>query len=58
VSVQIDGRFKLGHPPHRNLAGKADVEAEFLQAGFNVLWHQDFLPGFALTRVYVLRKTS
>ncbi|CDF96316.1 MULTISPECIES: class I SAM-dependent methyltransferase [unclassified Pseudomonas] len=58
VSVQIEGRFKLGQPPQRNLADRADVEAEFLQAGFNVLWHQDFLPGFALTRVYVLRKTS
>ncbi|MGN8276545.1 class I SAM-dependent methyltransferase [Pseudomonas sp. SMV71] len=57
VSVRIEGRLKLGRPPQRSLTGKADIEAEFRQAGFSVLWYQDFLPGFALTRVYVLRKT-
>lgn len=58
VSVQIEGRLKIGQAPQRSLADKADVEAEFRQAGFSVLWYQDFLPGFALTRVYVLRKTG
>lgn len=58
VSVQIEGRLKIGPPSQRSLAGKAEVEAEFRQAGFTVLWHQDFLPGFALTRVYVLRKAG
>ena len=58
VSVQIEGRLKIGQAPQRSLADKADVEAEFRQAGFSMLWYQDFLPGFALTRVYVLRKTG
>ncbi|WP_434578070.1 class I SAM-dependent methyltransferase [Pseudomonas sp. Z5-35] len=58
VSVQIEGRLKLGKPAPRSLADKADVEAQFIEAGFTVLWHQDFLPGFALKRVYVLRKTG
>jgi ubiquinone/menaquinone biosynthesis C-methylase UbiE len=58
VSVQIEGRLKIGPSPQRILAAKAEVESEFCQAGFAVLWYQDFLPGFALTRVYVLRKTG
>lgn len=58
VSVQIEGRLNIGQAPKRSLAGKADVEAEFRQAGFTVLWHQDFLPGFTLKRVYVLRKAG
>jgi ubiquinone/menaquinone biosynthesis C-methylase UbiE len=58
VSVQIEGRLTIGHSAQRRPAARADVEAEFRQAGFTVLWHQDFLPGFALTRVYVLRKTG
>jgi ubiquinone/menaquinone biosynthesis C-methylase UbiE len=58
VSVQIEGRLKLGHAPQRNLTDKACVEAEFLAAGFSVVWHQDFLPGLAFKRVYVLRKAG
>ncbi|WP_434610123.1 class I SAM-dependent methyltransferase [Pseudomonas sp. D2-30] len=58
VSVRIEGRLKLGQPGRRILAGKNDVEGEFVEAGFSVLWYQDFLPGFALRRVYVLRKAS
>ena len=34
------------------------TEAEFRQAGFRLLSHQDFLPGCARMRVYVLRKAS
>jgi hypothetical protein len=41
----------------RQLPGKAEVEAEFRQAGLRLLSHQDFLPGCARMRVYVLRKT-
>lgn len=58
VSVQIEGRLRTGQPPPRRLVDRARVEAEFLEAGFTVQWYQDFLPGFALKRVYVLRKTS
>jgi hypothetical protein len=39
-------------------ASKAELEAEFRQAGFRLLSHQDFLPGCARMRVYVLRKAS
>jgi SAM-dependent methyltransferase len=61
VAVQIDARLKRrpstqdsGARPRVN---KAEVEAEFRQAGFTLLSHQDFLPGCVCKRVYVLRKT-
>jgi 2-polyprenyl-3-methyl-5-hydroxy-6-metoxy-1,4-benzoquinol methylase len=63
VAVRVDSGLKLrqstadGTPP-RPLTSKAQVEAEFKQAGFSLLSHQDFLPGCARMRVYVLRKTS
>ncbi len=34
----------------------AQVESEFAQAGFNVVGSMDFLPFYAMWRVYVLRK--
>jgi SAM-dependent methyltransferase len=63
VAVRVSGRFK-GRPTDgegltaRPLVSKAEVEAEFKQAGFCILSHQDFLPGFAPMRVYVLRKAG
>lgn len=61
VAVRIDTGFKRRRPDTpgvqaRTLASKAEVEAEFKQAGFRLLSHQDFLPGCAPLRVYVLRK--
>lgn len=61
VAVCIDACFKRRRP---TVAGtqawqsldKAEVEAEFIQAGFRLLSHQDFLPGYVRMRVYVLRK--
>ena len=32
------------------------LEDEFRQLGLQVLSHQDFLPGWAMVRTYVLRK--
>jgi hypothetical protein len=63
VAVRVDAHFKLRRPgttsaPPRQLAGKAEVEAEFRLAGFSLLSHQDFLPGCARMRVYVLRKVG
>ncbi|WP_434605218.1 class I SAM-dependent methyltransferase [Pseudomonas sp. R1-7] len=58
VAVRIEGRFNIGQAPRQVLADRSNVEAEFLQAGFSILWYQDFLPGFAVKRVYVLRKVS
>ncbi|SDV01756.1 class I SAM-dependent methyltransferase [Pseudomonas mucidolens] len=43
----------LAEPP---VSFRAQVEAEFRQAGFNILNQQEFLPGSTLWRVYVLRK--
>ncbi|KPG92850.1 SAM-dependent methyltransferase [Pseudomonas sp. RIT-PI-q] len=63
VAARVDAHFKRrrthadGVAP-RQLASKAEVEAEFKQAGLRILSHQDFLPGCARMRVYVLRKAS
>lgn len=38
------------------VVSRARVEAEFKDAGFDVLSHQDFIPGCAAWRVYVLSK--
>lgn len=40
------------------LDDQAFTEAQFDQAGFDILDHSDFLPGYALWRVYVLRKRT
>ena len=63
VAVWIDAHFKGRRAdtqgvPARPLASKADVEAEFKRAGLRLLSHQDFLPGCARMRVYVLRKAG
>lgn len=34
----------------------ATIESEFAQAGFKVVDHLDFIPYYAMWRVYVLRK--
>lgn len=63
VAVRVDGRFKLRRSDVEGAevqpqASKAELEAEFRQAGFHLLSHQDFLPGCARMRVYVLRKSN
>lgn len=37
---------------------RSQVESEFRQAGFQVLKFQEFLPGSAMWRIYVLRKVG
>lgn len=39
-----------------SVASRTPVEEEFCQAGFQVLNHQEFIPGSSVWRVYVLRK--
>jgi ubiquinone/menaquinone biosynthesis C-methylase UbiE len=51
---RIDGQV----PAARPLVSKAQVEAEFKQVGLRVISHQDFLPGCAPRRVYVLGKVG
>ncbi|MGE8068257.1 class I SAM-dependent methyltransferase [Pseudomonas sp. NPDC089569] len=63
VAVRVGGRFKTRRLDAQTaetspLASKAEMEAEFKQAGFSVLRHQDFLPVWAPMRVYVLRKVG
>ncbi|BCX66680.1 MULTISPECIES: class I SAM-dependent methyltransferase [Pseudomonas] len=63
VAVRVGGRFKARRTDveglaARPLASKVEVEAEFRQAGFHLLSHQDFFPGCAPMRVYVLRKVG
>ena len=50
-----DGRS--GENQNRFVVPRAVIEDEFRQAGFQILAYQDFLPGYALWRIYVLRKT-
>ncbi|MGF6207002.1 class I SAM-dependent methyltransferase [Pseudomonas frederiksbergensis] len=63
VAVRLQSRLRRrpstaeGATP-KPLANKAMVEAEFRQAGFSLLSHQDFFPACARMRVYVLRKTG
>ncbi|WP_137818095.1 class I SAM-dependent methyltransferase [Pseudomonas sp. 2FG] len=72
VSLWVDGNFKAwkrkrleqkrqgqaGQESYQNrfVLPAATVEDEFRQAGFQVQEHLDFLPLYAMWRVYVLRK--
>jgi ubiquinone/menaquinone biosynthesis C-methylase UbiE len=66
LAVRIASRFKALQQRLRGRrtcaawaqASRTRVEAEFKGAGFDVLSHQDFIPGCAAWRVYVLRKRS
>jgi SAM-dependent methyltransferase len=42
----------------RFVVNRAVIRHEFETSGFRVLGHSDFLPGYAMWRVYVLRKIS
>lgn len=72
VSLWVDGNYKawkrrrlearraaegrVGDNQNRFVIARSTIEAEFKQVGFDILGHQDFLPGYAMWRVYVLRK--
>ncbi|WP_300730114.1 class I SAM-dependent methyltransferase [Pseudomonas sp.] len=72
VSLWVDGNFKAwkrqrlerqrhvdgGAQGYQNrfVLPAATVEAEFKKAGFTVQKHLDFLPFYAMWRVYILRK--
>lgn len=45
-------------PRNRFVVCRQQIESEFLDAGFRVVDHHDFLPGYAMWRVYVLRKSG
>lgn len=68
LSLWVDGNFKAwkrkrleGHRGHESYQNRfvlpaATVEKEFEQAGFRIQQRLDFLPFYAMWRVYVLRK--
>jgi len=72
VALWVDGNIKAwrrkrqestrrnesGAPPVRNrfVVCRSEIESEFAEAGFRIVGHHDFLPGYAMWRVYVLRK--
>jgi SAM-dependent methyltransferase len=63
VAVRVAGRCSAGRTdgqgsPAGPLVSKTQIEAEFKRAGLRVLSHQDFLPGRAPRRVYVLGKVD
>lgn len=74
VSLWVDGNYKAwkrsrleqrrireGRAPqtaNRFVIPRTVIESEFRQAGFAIIGHQDFLPGYALWRTYTLRKEA
>jgi ubiquinone/menaquinone biosynthesis C-methylase UbiE len=74
VSLWVDGNYKAwkrqrlearraaqgraAENQNRFVVAGSTLEDEFRQAGFNMLGHLDFLPGYAMWRTYVLRKVA
>ncbi len=74
VSAWVDGNFKAwrrrrleherdqlgreGQNRNRFIIERSRIEAEFAAVGFQILGHHDFLPGYAMWRVYTLRKVG
>ena len=74
VSLWVDGNYKAwkrrrledrrtaqgraAENQNRFVVARSTVEEEFRQAGFAILGHLDFLPGYAMWRTYVLRKVA
>ncbi|VEE15654.1 class I SAM-dependent methyltransferase [Ectopseudomonas mendocina] len=74
VSLWVDGNYKAWkrrrlearraaqgratENQNRFVVPRKTVEDEFHQAGFAILDHLDFLPGYAMWRTYVLRKVA
>ncbi|MFO7705862.1 MAG: class I SAM-dependent methyltransferase [Halopseudomonas sp.] len=74
ISLWVDGNYKAmkrrrlearratrgqnGQNQNRFVVPREVIEAEFREAGFEQISRRDFLPGYAMWRVYVLRKVS
>jgi len=72
VSLWVDGNYKAwrrnrleqeriarGRPEqnkNRFVVARRVIEEEFRRSGFRIIGQQDFLPGYAMWRTYVLRK--
>lgn len=74
ISLWVDGNYKAWRrkalerrrlredPSYKNsnrfVVNKETVEQEFIQSGFSIQKHLDFIPGYSMWRVYVLRKNN
>lgn len=74
LSLWVDGNYKAwkrkrlerrraaegraAQNQNRFVVARDVIENEFRQAGFKIIGQQDFLPGYAMWRTYVLRKES
>jgi len=66
LSLWVDGNFKARRRArlearrsvnnNRFVVPRRVIEAEFAEAGFDIVGYRDFLPGYAMWRVYTLRK--
>jgi len=68
ISLWVDGSFKAwrrkrlearrgcGDYQNRFVIERQTIESEFRQAGFDITGQVDFLPGYAMWRIYVLKK--
>jgi len=74
VSLWVDGNYKAwkrrrlearraaqgraAQNQNRFVVARSIIAREFHQAGFDIIKHLDFLPGYAMWRTYVLRKVD
>ena len=74
LSLWVDGNYKAwkrkrleqrraaegraAQNQNRFVVARQVIEREFQQAGFRIVGHRDFLPGYAMWRTYVLRKEA
>ncbi|MFP6849959.1 MAG: class I SAM-dependent methyltransferase [Pseudomonas sp.] len=59
VIVSLGATSSLAAPQRNgHLHNRAQIEEEFVQAGFSLTGHRDFIPGLAMLRLYVLRKNA
>lgn len=74
ISLWVDGNYKAWRRKklekqrlqedscykshNRFIISPNTAEKEFIQAGFNIKTHLDFLPGYSMWRVYVLNKNN
>ncbi|MGI0116316.1 class I SAM-dependent methyltransferase [Zooshikella sp. RANM57] len=72
LSLWVDGNYKAwkrkrleqqrvdqGKKNENRFVVKRDtIKSEIIQAGFTILHQQDFLPGYAMWRIYTLRKAA
>ena len=74
LSLWVDGNYKAwkrrrleqrrakegraAENQNRFVVPRAEIESEFEEAGFRIVGHKDFFPGYAMWRTYILRKES